>query len=292
MKFSDSGLPQTSMIEEAFNYSRAHVMSGRNELVKEIEREFDMMRRQTLMAIEHKKGAGLMTEEEYKAGLENLKQVHERQMSQVSQIADRELDMIFSVRRLKPAQELAQHAAAQDPVAISAALLIDCVRSPLDFVRLQEKFGSNIATTVAQTVHVDAYPAERIENLTNFSKSSKSVYAALVVTNLDAIAERVNAVAKQTPAQTIVFPPGQEEHIFEGIERLWDNDKKLDKRLVDSFNKAAIAVKSVYRVEVDNAGKPELVKGTPPTPPNRNLPVVTTPPKNGKNNGGLGNDTF
>jgi hypothetical protein len=142
-----------------------------------------------------------------------------------------------------------------------------------------------VAGLIAEIVHIDAYPSERDTNLAQAGADTKRAYMALLITSLDQITSQITRTAQENPMQRIMFPPGQEEQLHGSAKLMWGNDGKLDRRFVESFNRASDAASSTFKMEVDAAGKLELVKGTFKNP-NIHPPFPGGPGK------GLGEDVF
>lgn len=287
MKFVESGLPKNKLIEEAFNYSQANLLAQRDEVMKDFARQIDQAHEQQLALLELDKSAKLVTDEQYKQEKEKLAKMRDEQMRMGPQVVDNELANSFKSRRVAGAQELCKYSDNASPEVLAAVVLVDCVRSPVDYLEIAKKFGDGVANIVANICHIDAYPSAREQALADADGNVKRAYMALLVTSLAAIQEQVKLMAKFSPEQKVVFHGGQEEMLFGNAKSLWGNDAKLDKRFMDVFNGTAVATTSPFRLEVDAAGNLELVKNNltpPPGGPGR-------PAGPGKKTG-LGDDVF
>lgn len=289
MLFKDSGLPNEKLIEDAFNYSRANAQGAQKEALKSFEQQIDMIHSQNLMMLDMELEAGNMKEDEYKMNKQALDKMREDQLKMGPALISRELEKSFEKRRIGPAREIMQHSDKSSNELIAAVILIDCVRSPVDYKNIAAKFGDDVAGLIAEVVHIDAYPSERDDNLSKATPDTKRAYEALLITSLDQIVEQVKQMSQQQPGQKIMFPPGQEEQLYGDVKNLWGNDKKLDKRFMDAFNTAARAASSKFQLEVDNDGKLELVKGALPGAPSTG---GKKPPKPKGPDGGIGGDVF
>jgi hypothetical protein len=277
MNFDDSKLPKHQLIEDAFDFSRANAQSNQKEALKSYQQQIEMIHNQNLLMLDMEKDAGDMKEDEYKRNKISLERMRDDQLKMGPQLIARELENMFERRRIGPARIAAQNADAAAPELVAAILLIDCVRSPIDYKNVSAKFGDNVAGLIAEVVHIDAYPSERDVNLSKASANAKRAYQSLLITSLDQIVDQIARAAKENPQQKIMFPPGQEEQIYGDVKNLWGTDKKLDARFLEAFNKASDAASSPYKLEVDaTSGALELVKGTvksgpgikkPPQPP-------------------------
>lgn len=286
MDFNASGLPKNKLIEEAFNFSRANSQGNSKEALKSFKQQIDMIHTQQMMMLDADKDG--MSDAEYKQQKKELEQLRDEQLKMGPGLIVRELENMFEQRRVHPAKLVAANADSASPELLSAILLIDCVRSPLDYKNIASKFGDTVANLIAEVVHIDAYPSERDGNLAKASPDTKRAYEGLLITSLEQIVKQITQQAKENPGQKIMFPPGQEEQLYDDVKNVWGNDKKLDKKFMDAFNKAAIAAHSPYTLEISLQGDLELVKGSAkpagPKPPK--------PPKGPGGPGGIGGDVF
>lgn len=286
MDFNASGLPKNKLIEEAFNFSRANSQGNSKEALKSFKQQIDMIHTQQMMMLDADKEG--MSDAEYKQQKKELEQLRDEQLKMGPGLIVRELENMFEQRRVHPAKLVAANADSASPELLSAILLIDCVRSPLDYKNIAVKFGDTVANLIAEVVHIDAYPSERDGNLAKASPDTKRAYEGLLITSLEQIVKQITQQAKENPGQKIMFPPGQEEQLYDDVKNVWGNDKKLDKKFMDAFNKAATAAHSPYTLEISLQGDLELVKGSAkpagPKPPK--------PPKGPGGPGGIGGDVF
>ncbi len=286
MDFKSSGLPQVKLVEDAFNYSRANAQGNSKEALKSFKQQIEIIHTQQMMMLDMDKEQTGMSDNEYKKQKKDLETLRDEQMKMGPALITRELESMFDQRRVGPAKTVAQHADAASPEVLAAILLIDCVRSPLDYKNIAATFGDKVANLIAEVVHIDAYPSERDTNLAKAAPDTKRAYESLLISSLEGIVKQIQASAKENPGQKIMFPPGQEEQIYGDVKNIWGTDAKLDKKFMDAFNKAAGAAASPYTLETANDGTLELVKGTAkqtgPKPPK---------PK-GPGDGGIGGDVF
>ncbi len=286
MDFNASGLPKNKLVEEAFNFSRANSQGNSKEALKSFKQQIDMIHTQQMMMLDADKDG--MSDAEYKQQKKELEQLRDEQLKMGPGLIVRELENMFEQRRVHPAKLVAANADAASPELLSAILLIDCVRSPLDYKNIASKFGDTVANLIAEVVHIDAYPSERDGNLAKASPDTKRAYEGLLITSLEQIVKQIAAQAKENPGQKIMFPPGQEEQLYDDVKGVWGNDKKLDKKFMDAFNKAAGAAHSPYTLEISLQGDLELVKGSIAKPTGPKPPK----PKGPGGPGGIGGDVF
>ncbi|TAL35547.1 MAG: hypothetical protein EPN97_07180 [Alphaproteobacteria bacterium] len=286
MNFTESGLPKHQLVEDAFDYSRLNAQNNQKEALKSFQQQIEMIHNQNLLMLDMEKDAGDMKDDEYKRNKQALERMRDDQLKMGPALITRELENMFEKRRVGPAKIAAANADNATPELVAAIMLIDCVRSPVDYKNVSAKFGEGVAGLIAEVVHIDAYPSERDVNLSKASGDAKRAYQSLLITSLDQIVDQIARAAKENPGQKIMFPPGQEEQIYNDIKNLWGNDKKLDAKFLAAFNKASDSAGSPYKLEVDNAGALELVKGSVKAGPG------VKPPKPKGPDGGIGGDVF
>ena len=292
MEFKDSGLPQIKLVEDAFNYSKANTMAGEKEMLKNVQQQVSMIFDQQKMMLDFAKQAGDVTDGEYEEEKKNLEKQRQMQMGALGPMIQKGLLEMFTAKRVGPARELQQYADNASPDVLAAVMLVDCVRSPIDYENIEKKFGSTVAGLVAEVAHIDAYPSERSENLQKAGLDTKRAFMARVITDLESVSKEI-AKASKNPFNKIMLPPGQEEQLYNDALPVWGTDKKLDARFVQAFNKVGEGAGSTFRVEVGAKGELELVKDVAPPKP----PKLLTGPKGPKppkppGNGGIGGDVF
>lgn len=286
MEFRESGLPQTKLVEEAFKFSRTNALGNFKEAFAGFKQKIDMMHDQQVTILELEFGNEEMTQEEFDAQKKELDDMHEQQLKMGPMLIKKELLSMFENRRVGLAREIALHSANPSPELVAAVLLIDCVRSPIDYRNISTQFGQGVADLVAEVVHIDAYPSERDTNIINATPDGKRAYLAMLVSSLRHILEQIERSAKTNPGQKVRFPPGQEEQVYADLKSVWGNDPKLDARFIDMFNRVSDAAFSPFKLEADGKGGVDLVKGLPKLPPKP--PIGPQPPTNGS----IGGDVF
>jgi hypothetical protein len=264
MKFAETGLKQDKLVEEAFNYSYEYNRALAPELEAQFKQQIESQFQFQLDYLNDGKDSGQMTDDEYNLKKSRLEMQKDMQLKQLPKIVSQQLDLMFNATKLGPVLEVQNNSENTSASLLASALLLDCVRDPIDYQKVEAKFGSAVAGVIAEVLHIDSYPGQQDENLTKASNDAKRIFMA----GLNSSLEQVTAQLKKLPpGQMLRFPPGQEENMFKQAKLLWGNDKKLDKRLVDVFNKAAEAMGSKYRIELGPTGTPELVETVKKTPP-------------------------
>lgn len=292
MEFKDSGLPQNKLVEDAFNYSKQNTMAGEKEMLKSVQQQVGMIFDEQKMLLDIARQSGQLSQEQFEAQKKKLDDQQKQQMTALVPMVKKSLTEIFAAKRLDPAVELHKNADAASPEVLAAVLLVECVRSPIDFENIEKKFGSSVSGLVAEVAHIDAYPSERSENLQKAGTDTKRAYMARVITDLEAMSKEIIKAARN-PFNKIMLPPGQEEQLHAEATAIWGSDKKLDARFVQIFNKVGEGAGSPYRVEVGAKGDLELIKDASLT----KTPKLLTGPKPPKppkppGNGGIGGDVF
>ncbi len=268
MKFSQSGLPNDKVVEEAFNYSYAKTMALRHETLKQFKLQIDRIHAQQLHALDAHRAASAqtnvpMTDAVYNSEKNALAQEHADQLAGGPRAVEAYLNNTFAKQHLTPALELHRHSDKTSPALLAAAVLSDAVRSPIDYEEVITVFGKGIGGLVAECCHLVVYPGEADTLLKNAGSDAKRIYLANVCADLGFF----HKMAKANPMQKIAFPPEHAEALFKNAKLLWGNDKKLDQRFVAVFNLTAAAVASVCRMEVAADGALQMIKGTV-APPN------------------------
>jgi len=213
-------------------------------------------------------------------------------MSALGPMIQKGLLEMFTTKRAGPARELHQNSDGASPEVLAAVMLVDCVRSPIDYENIEKKFGGTVAGLVAEVAHIDAYPTERSENLKKAGADTKRAFIVRALTDMD-VATKAIEKASKNPFARVMLPPGQEQELFADAQAVWGADKKLDARFLQLFNKFAEAANSTFRAEVDAKGELELVKGAAPAKPPKLLPGPKGPkPPKPPGNGGIGGDVF
>ena len=208
MEFKDSGLPQNKLVEDAFNYSKQNTMAGEKEMLKSVQQQVGMIFDEQKMLLDIARQSGQLSQEQFEAQKKKLDDQQKQQMTALVPMVKKSLTEIFAAKRLDPAVELHKNADAASPEVLAAVLLVECVRSPIDFENIEKKFGSSVSGLVAEVAHIDAYPSERSENLQKAGTDTKRAYMARVITDLEAMSKEIIKAARN-PFNKMMLPPGQ-----------------------------------------------------------------------------------
>lgn len=285
MKFDDSGLLNDPLVQKAFDYAQAYTQGLERETIKGIEMMVESDYREDIDMLEEDLEYGDIDEEDYKLEKAALEQEHDENLKSLTpENMASSLQKLFYDNCLTPALEIQQYSENNSPALIAAALLVYCVRDPIDFQKVEKAFGSAIAGLTAELAHVDAYPGEHDENVAAASTDAKRLMLAEMTGSWKLTCAMI---AKLEPEERAVLSPEEAKDMFNNLKLLWGNDKKLDARLVDIFNQTTDIMGSPFHLDVGPQGKPELTrsekKGPSSTPAVPN--TVKKPPS-------LGDDGF
>jgi hypothetical protein len=264
MRFQDSGLQSNKLVEEAFNYGAAYSQSLSGEALMGFAQQIDAQYLQQLRGLTAAKEAQRVSEQDFDLKKAELDRMRVAQLNMGPGVVGSALDNRFIQQSVAPALEVQKYSDKASPELVAAILLADSVRSPVDYKKVAEKFGDTVAELVAEIIHIRVYPAKHAENVAAASSDAKRVYMGIMTASLDNIVAQ--AQAQLQTGKKLIMPPGQEEALYGNAKVLWGNDKKLDRRLLDTFNRAAQVTSSEFRMEVDAKGALELVKGAKATP--------------------------
>ena len=209
MEFKDSGLPQNKLVEDAFNYSKKNALAGEKEMLKMVEQQVGMIFEQQKMMLDMAHQTGDLTDDQYEEEKKNFDKQRKMQMDALPAAVQKNLLEMFSAKRLGPARELQQHSDSASPDLLAAVMLVDCVRSPIDYENIEKKFGGGIAGLVAEVAHVEAYPSERSDNLKKAADDTRRAILARLITDLEGVTKEI-VKASKNPFNRVMIPPFHE----------------------------------------------------------------------------------
>jgi len=145
MEFKDSGLPQTKLIEEAFNFSKANAMSNEKDAMKEFKQQIDMIFAQREMMLDLQKNDMGMPEADYEREKKKLEKAREEQMRIGPQAIRQELNNMFVNRRVGLAKEVQAHTENPTEELIAAVMLyvVTAYTTNVARVKLAEDFSAD-----------------------------------------------------------------------------------------------------------------------------------------------------
>ncbi len=256
MRFEDTGLTKEQIVEDAFNYAYAAFLP---EVSSQFKQQLDKSYQDQLNQLGELKESGQIDEEQFNKYKTQLDGSLDAQMKRLPQLVEKQAGPLFQQTRISPALELQKHSEKSSPELLAAALLLDTVRDPIDYQKLDAKFGAAVSGVVAEILHIDSHPDAANDNLAAAGGDAKRIVLAEIAANLGQI---LSQIEKAPPGSTLKAPLKYEENVFGQLKLLWGNDKKLDTRLVDLFNRTAEGLASSFRIELTDSGAPELVKST------------------------------
>ncbi len=276
MKFEYTPLRKDAIIEDAFNYAQDHQAKLAPEVTQQIQKQIDEQYQKQLLSLDDARDAGYVTEDQYRQNKIRLDNSMEHEKRRLPMIVQQQLEYLFASAKLSPALELQANSDNPSSALIAAAMLVDCVRDPQDYKKLEAKFGAAVAGLVAEVLHIQAYPGTALTDIATASSDAKRIFMAGLTTELNQV---VGQIAMMPPGSMVQAPPQYEENIFSQVKALWGNDKKQDKNLVEVFNRAAEALFSSFRIVVTPAGAPALIENAPIAPPPAAIPGQKKDPK-------------
>jgi hypothetical protein len=291
MEFSKTKLPQNPLIAGAYAFSYAQMMGiVLKENIAEFNQHVAMEYQQEKMMLDMARRSQEISKEDYNTQKSEIENMYGQKIKLGPAILKRELEKIFITRRLGCAEVLADLADVA-PESIAAALLLECARSLPDYRDLESKFGPSVSELVSEVLHVDAYPTERETRLPQLSDEAKKIYLSSMICSFDALQKQILQIKKDAPDQILGFPSGEEQRVFADASVLIPVDKRLAAKMVTSFNGAAEAAGSEFRMSQDAQGALLLVKEPKikPPRPDQDKPSGPKPPEN---NGGFGDAVF
>jgi hypothetical protein len=215
-------------------------------------------------------------------------------------IMKKQVEQFFRTQRVALAQELAQ-AGSASPDVMAAALVMDCLRSPVDAKNIAAALGDGIAGLAGEIAHIRAYPEEQGTLIQSASDDAKRLYMAIMIVEFSNLKRDAQKMKKDMPEAAMSFSEGREQELHKNLMTLATADAALAKRAVATFNDVARELGSRYQMETGADDSIFLVKGDAPriNDPSRLLPPKDggddkpKPPKpNGPSNDGWGTDAF
>jgi hypothetical protein len=304
MDFAETKLPQNPLIQDAFKYSQNYAMTV---LLKEFTAQFmeqlEMQFEQNKVMLDMARRGEEVTKEEYQKELADMKKNYEQGKKVGPIIMKKQTEQFFRNQRVALAQELAQ-AGSASPDVIAAALVMDCLRSPVDAKSIGKALGDGIAGLAGEIAHIRAYPEEQNTLIGAASDDAKRLYMAVMTVEFTNLKRDAQKMKKDMPEAAMTFSEGREQDIHKHLMALAPADIALAKRVVSTFNDVARELGSRYQMEMGADNSIFLVKSDAPriNDPSRMLPPPKdknaddkgpTPPKpNGPTNDGWGADVF
>ena len=258
MRFEDTGLPNDKAVEAAFNYAFASFPA---ELEAQYKQRLELSYQDQLNYLDAMKDEGQLDDEMYKNYRDRLDKSLEDGQKRLPQMITQRLDAEFKVQRLSPVVEMQKYSEKSSPALVAAALLLDSVHDPLDFLKADAECGAAVSGVVAEVLHVRSHPGD---HLATASVDAKHLIAAGLANTFGKIASQIMRLQEN---QQLRLPPKFLESNFAQIKLLWGDDKKMNTRLLETFNRVAEGAASPLRIELGTTGSPELVETVKKAPP-------------------------
>ncbi len=291
MDFSQSGLPNDSLLESAFNDSFTNIMSRKDEELENLLTQVEQQIAQQMKQLNQALAMEQIDEDEFEMHKEQLERTRKAYQQQGPGLVVKALEEAFVSERLAPALIVLNNSLSASTEVMAAVLLVQTVLSPKDFLAVQAKYGPAVAGVIAELEHADVYPLKCNDTISQADAETKQAFLALTVSALEGIAEKVKEAKAAKPPQKVKLADGEEERIAGKAEAAWGTDAKLEKRFVAIFNSVAASVNSEYHAEIGNKGDLQLIKGgNPPASPSNPSKKPNKP--SGPGNGTIGDGVF
>lgn len=282
MQFNESGLPASKIIEAAFYYSQNYLKEKAVQVGEEMSQETRRNFQRQIKALQKAadRSGDPATIEKINKQIDMFEKMCEQTLKSIPGTLAIELKNKFNIGCVGAAKELINHAEKSSDTLVAAVLLLDCVEpsSIADHIAITDKFGEEVADIIADISHVEAHPTKRAENIAALSDDSKRVLLAQNIAGIHSTSKTIKESLVQIFNQeglpeeikdmilgSVVaqIPPGMIEGVFEQVKLLYGNDKKLDARVILTFNEMMATLKKDTRI-VNNNGVLQLTEGNIP----------------------------
>ena len=282
MKFENSGLPQNDTIEKAFDMAwkalktrtMHQIIQASNAIDKQAEMQLKMLKQQGLQ----------IPEDEARKQLEAGK-------DQQTQMLLKARDSRFKNNIVSPAKKLMETGAS--PEVIAATLLIDTIKSPLDYESVVDGLGRGVSDVVAEYIDIIVYQSEEDVKLQASDTQVKHMHLAVLLTDMENV---VNMPVPQGQELQLIGGAETAKRWFELAQISRGLNEDLDKNFVGTFNKLSQMCNLGLNITEQPSGELVLTQKPvqprtpaqprPAFPQSQNKPKAPTPPKG---NGGFGN---
>jgi hypothetical protein len=269
MKFSQSGLNNHPLVEQAFNTAYAKATQGDNfdAALQQVKRNMESWYSE--MRQFHQKTSFDNTELERKK--KRLDGEYNAYLSGAEAVARDVLEGDFSLLNLRPAQEILDYAENTPPHVVAAALLLPGIRSDDDVKSIAAAFGAETGGLVHALYHIkddpdlDVYteqdledfkddpvdPQWELDRLTVASAEVKTVYLARMTVLMQHEIDTTKAAMRQDSKADIALETGREEKTYGLANAVARINPEMDRRFRDAFNELASLTSSSLRLAVD-----------------------------------------
>lgn len=262
MDFNESGLPDTPLIQRAFEFSHNFIMGGYDDLFQDYKEQIEDSHQQGFYDLDLALQQGNISVAEYEAKKAELKEEIEGHLQQLPEYVQAELKDDFAKKCVGAAKEVMNSDNPAEAL-IAAGLLVNCGVSPIDHQNIEQEFESAISGIIAEIFHLEAYPDEHKVLLSLASKDTKRVYLAARVSAMNNMIDQVSRIIEALAAQgeTVDLKlPWPEVEAYEHARAFWGIDQKLETRFIDVFNRIGTLAQSPYELKLDKKGNLVLKK--------------------------------
>lgn len=272
MRFENSGLPNEPLIQKAFELSWK---SAKKRAVSDVMQTISLIKKDVDSQVKALEAQGLQVPKG------DLQAQIDAAVAKNTQIIMAQRDEDFKNRVINPALKLAS--AKASPEAISASLVVDTIKSPLDYELVVKTLGTVTSNIVAQYIDMVIYQSEESDKLLNAKEDIKLVHLAILVSDMEEMSS-IKVPAGKVPQLVGGLGTAKRWFTLGKISRGLNAD--LDKGFVDTFNKLGVIFGLNVKATVNPTGGLVLMKkrqksiAAPKTntPPNGNPPAVQKKP--------------
>jgi hypothetical protein len=269
MEFSQAGLSNHPLVEQAFNISYARATEGESlaAAVRAIRQNMESWYNETLQF--HQKTT--YDKAEQAEAKRRLDGEYSNYLSGAEDLAKNILESDFSLLHLQPALEILDYAENTPPHVLAAALLMPGVHSDEDVREIAAAFGPDTGGIVQALYHIKddpdsagytapdladfkddpVDPQHEVNNLAAASDEIKTVYFARLTSLLRHEAETTRALMRQNPQEEVSFEKGREEKLYAIGKAVAGVNPEIDRRFRDAFNELASLTGLPLRLSVD-----------------------------------------
>lgn len=274
MDFKDSGLTADPLVEKAFDHAQDYVRhlakEMRESLTEGLKADYDYEIEDLDFALEME-DIDQQDYDDYKAELDEQ---YAKDIADITpEMIQDGLTKLFLNDYVGPALEIQNYSDKAAPALIAAALLANCARDPVDCAAIEKAFGAGISGVIGEIIHINAYPADREDNMAGAGTDAKRLMLGQL-TNI--LRRHADAFAKKDKDAT--FPLEEAVAALENARPLRGNDKSLDARFLTLFNMSAKLAEAPFHMEVTEKDTLELTQGAPrraaPPAPQRKGPIM------------------
>ena len=270
MKFSQSGLNNHPLVEQAFTASYAKATQGEtfDAVLQKVKQKMENWYNETWSFYQ-------TTSYDDKTEMENRKKrldgEYNGYLSRAEIVAQEVVEGDFSLLNLRPAQEILDYAENTPPHILAAALLLPGIKSDDDVKNIAADFGAETGDLVHELYHIkddpdlEGYteqdledfkddpvePQWELDRLTAASPDVKTVYLARMTVLMQHEIDTTKADLRQNSKADVALEAGREEKTYGLANAVARINPEMDRRFRDAFNELASLTSSTLRLAVD-----------------------------------------